>query len=211
MAADLPHRGAQSRQLLRCLRRADPEMFAGFAIRVWLPRNAGARLDAISIVEDYAVRAKDFGGLRGCPKIESSFRGLRPARGDGAVGVQRRAETAAGKLQLAQREVEDASRNGGVETIVRNLIGLAIDNSELRLIVEHLLEMRNAPLRVDGIAMEAPSNLIVDATPRHPLQRSGRHIESPGLPGAGVRAQQELDRDGPGTTGAPPKPPFWES
>jgi len=58
--------------------------------------------------------------------------------------------------------------------------------------------MRNAPLRVDGIAMEAPSDLIVDATPRHPLQSSGGHVESAGLPSAGVRAQQELDRDGPG-------------
>jgi len=125
MAADLPHRGAQSRQLLRCLGRADPEMFAGFAIRVCLPRNAGTLLDAISIVEDYAVRARNLRGLRGCPQIESSFGGLRPVLCDGAVGIERRAETAVGKLQLAQREIEYAARNVGVETIVRDLIGLA--------------------------------------------------------------------------------------
>ena len=125
MAADLPHRGAQSRQLLRYLRRADPEMVTGFAIRACLPRNAGTLLDAISIVEDYAFRSQNFRGFSGCPQIESSFRGFRPARCDGAVGIERRAETAVGKLQLAQREIEYAARNVGVETIVRDLIGLA--------------------------------------------------------------------------------------
>src|SRR5262245_51329583 len=38
---------------------------------------------------------------------------------------------------------------------------------ELALVVEHLLEVRDTPVPVDAVAMEAAAELVVDAAERH--------------------------------------------
>jgi len=47
---------------------------------------------------------------------------------------------------------------------------------ELRLVVEHFLEMRDVPLAVHGIAVEAAAEMVVDAAVRHFLECEGRHF-----------------------------------
>jgi hypothetical protein len=41
---------------------------------------------------------------------------------------------------------------------------------QLRVVVQHLLEVRHQPDRVGGVACIAAAQVIVDAAVRHPLQ-----------------------------------------
>src|SRR5215213_10512567 len=56
-----------------------------------------------------------------------------------------------------------------------------------RVVVEHLLEVRDDPGGVDGVAREATAELVVDATAGHRTQRAQRG-------GRIVTRQQQLDR-----------------
>ena len=65
----------------------------------------------------------------------------------------------------------------GVERIVRDLKRFQIGDRELRLVVEHLFEMRHEPALVHRIAMKAAAELIVHAAVGHRAQRVERHVE----------------------------------
>ena len=41
---------------------------------------------------------------------------------------------------------------------------------QLGIVVEHLLEVGNAPVLIDAVAVEAPGELVVDAASRHLFQ-----------------------------------------
>jgi hypothetical protein len=70
---------------------------------------------------------------------------------------------------------------------------------EQRIVVEHLLEVGDDPLRVDAVAREAAADLVVHAARSHPPQRVQRHL-------ALAPAQEELDdrRGGKLRRAAPP-------
>ena len=63
---------------------------------------------------------------------------------------------------------------------------MKIGAGEQRVVVEHLLEVRNRPGRVHAVAGEAAAELVVDAAACHRAQGVQRHIALPA-------AQQELD------------------
>ena len=71
---------------------------------------------------------------------------------------------------------------------------------ELRLVVEHFLEMRHVPEFVDGVAMKAAAEMIVHAARRHLVQREERHAER-GFAVAAVAtfarrdAEEKIERD----------------
>ena len=58
-----------------------------------------------------------------------------------------------------------------------------------RVVVEHLLEVRDEPLRVDRVSREAPADLVVHASARHRPQGLRGHL-------ALAAAEQELDHRG---------------
>ncbi len=60
-----------------------------------------------------------------------------------------------------------------------------------RVVVEHLLEVRDGPGRVGRVAREAPAELVVDPARGHRRERVARHRRLPA-------AQQELDDGGGG-------------
>src|SRR5262249_4503615 len=68
-----------------------------------------------------------------------------------------------------------------------------VDGGELRVVVEHLLEVRDLPGRVGRVAMETAADVIVDAARRHLLERQGHHLEGPRLSRATVVAEQEVE------------------
>ncbi len=47
---------------------------------------------------------------------------------------------------------------------------------QLRVVVQHLLEMRHQPDLVGGIAGEAAAEVVVDAALRHPLQHQVQRV-----------------------------------
>ena len=76
-----------------------------------------------------------------------------------------------------------------VERISGNLCRLDVRDDELRLVVEHLLEMRDAPVAVDGIAMETAAEMVAHTATRHGPQRQQHHIARLLVPGPRMFAQ----------------------
>ncbi len=93
-----------------------------------------------------------------------------------AVGVLGRVEAAAGVGQIAidvdQRVVGDR----GQQRIRGGLRRFDQRQHELRLVVEHLLEVRHAPALVDRITMEAAAEVIAHAALGHRAERRHHHV-----------------------------------
>src|SRR5947207_15801496 len=60
--------------------------------------------------------------------------------------------------------------------MLRDLPRFEIEHRHQRLIGERLLEMRRAPRSVDGVAMKAAADLIVDRAARHRVERRDRGL-----------------------------------
>ena len=61
------------------------------------------------------------------------------------------------------------------------------------VVVQHLLEVRDDPVRVDGVAGEAARELVVDPAPGHRLEGCRRHRQRGRVTCPGVVAQQPLE------------------
>src|SRR5204863_5987270 len=96
-----------------------------------------------------------------------------------------------------QCEIQRIPSRGGIYRLARDLPRFGIHYRELRLIVQHLLVMRNAPFDVGGIAMEPAAYMVMYAAARHRSQCPERHIECRAVALAGIGTQQKLERHGP--------------
>src|ERR1700730_8457152 len=64
-----------------------------------------------------------------------------------------------------------------VELIAGYKIRVQIEATEERIIIQHLLKVRCQPMCIDGVAMEATTKLIIDATIGHVRQCLLDHLE----------------------------------
>jgi hypothetical protein len=64
-----------------------------------------------------------------------------------------------------------------------------VRRDEQRVVIEHLLEVRDEPALVDRVAVKAATDQVVHPAERHPVERPRRHLLLPA-------AQQELERRG---------------
>ena len=86
------------------------------------------------------------------------------------------------------------------------------DAGELGVVVQHLLEVRDRPRRVDGVAVEAAADLVVDAAAVHAVERQQRGVEqAPVTVSASGGAAGSRCAAGCGNFGAAPKPPWRAS
>jgi hypothetical protein len=69
--------------------------------------------------------------------------------------------------ELAGHVLENIARHPAKALVAGRLFRLEAVNRDLRLIVEHLLEMRHQPTFVHRVAMKAPADMIVDPAPCH--------------------------------------------
>ena len=53
-----------------------------------------------------------------------------------------------------------------------------VHTSELGVVIEHLLEMGDDPLGIDGVPGEASEEVVVDATLRHCGELTDEHVEA---------------------------------
>ena len=105
------------------------------------------------------------------------------------VGVERGGEGALLLAQLGERPVERLAADALEQRLAGDLPGVQVGAREQGVVVEHLLEVRDEPEAVDGVAGEAAADLVVHAAARHPAQRVQRHL-------ALAAPEQELDRRG---------------
>src|SRR3954470_390052 len=72
--------------------------------------------------------------------------------------------------------------------LIKRALGLLPNQAqqvdELRIVVEHLLEMRNEPARIGRVAGEPAAEMIVDAALGHRVERLDDRIAIGRLPGA---------------------------
>ncbi len=108
-----------------------------------------------------------------------------------AVGVLGRIETAAAICHLAHDVLKRVRRHVQKEPVARHLRALDVREHELRLVVEHLLEMRHPPRRVDRIAMKAAADVVAHAAECHRAERPQHHVAGEGVSCPRVLAQQE--------------------
>src|SRR5260221_13538947 len=80
-----------------------------------------------------------------------------------AVGVEAAAETAFGGHHLARNPIDRLRDALGVERAARLLPDEGHEGDQLGVVVEHLLEMWDQPARIDGVAREAPAEMVADA------------------------------------------------
>ena len=119
-----------------------------------------------------------------------------------AVGVLGGEEPAGGRVgEVALHVGEDVARRVGKLFVTRDLVGFQVGDGELRLVVEHLLEVRDVPARVGRVAVKAAAQMIVDAARRHVTQRGEVHLQrvlalGRVRPVAGVNAGEQVERDG---------------
>ncbi len=102
------------------------------------------------------------GNFVGLPDVELSLFAF-------AVGVQARVEAAVRGAHLPPEKVDGFSDRPDQRPVAATAAapGLRVDPQQLTLVVEHLFEVGNAPMRVDRVAVKPASDVVVDAAAGH--------------------------------------------
>ena len=111
------------------------------------------------------------------------------------VGVARGGEAAFDGSHVRQHPVRGESRHVGKVCLAGRLKGLRVEGQQQAVVVQHLLEVRDLPLPVDGVAAESSADVVEDPAFGHAAQGVRRHPQRVGVRfGAVSRAQQPGDR-----------------
>ena len=135
--------------------------------------------------------AEDRAHLGRRPRVEQAL--VAVPVGTGRVGVLGRGEPACRLAQVAQHVADGLGDDLAPAVLAERDGGVGVDPHEQRLVVEHLLEVRDEPLAVDGVAGEAAADVVVHATRRHRVERCRDDLPQPRLAGAQEPVQQEVE------------------
>jgi hypothetical protein len=125
------------------------------------------------------VLLQDISELGHRPDVEAPLGAL-------GVGVERCVEAALRAAHLAQCPLERVRTDLAQGRLVEGLRAVEVRAGQQRVVVEHLLEVRDRPRLVHAVAREATADLVVYASGRHRAQRRERHLTL-------AAEQQELD------------------
>ena len=109
------------------------------------------------------------------------------------VGVLAGGERPVVGRQLADHVVERPDRDRAIALVAGERPGVQVDPRELRVVVQHLLEMRHEPAGVGRVAVEAAAELVAQAAVGHRVERPPGDGQRPRIAGRHVAAEQELD------------------
>ncbi len=98
------------------------------------------------------------------PNVEGPFLGL-------GLGIQGGVERPVRAGHLAQNELQQPLGDELVVGVPGQGVRLGVDRGELPVVVEHLLEVRDAPVAVGAVAMKAAADVVADAAGRHAVER----------------------------------------
>ena len=111
------------------------------------------------------------------------------------VRVLGRGEAALGQEQLAEHVVERLLGHAAVALVAGHDPAVEIRRGQQRVVVEHLLEVRDEPFAVDRVPVEAAADEVVHAAGGHRVEGLRDHRQGL-LVAAQVHAQKELERRG---------------
>ena len=86
--------------------------------------------------------------------------------------------------------------DGPVSSVPGHDKGHQVDPGEIRLVVQHLLEMGDAPGGIRGVPVKSTAHVVVEAAPHHDVQGVGGHGQQGPVAGAFVFLQREFDTQG---------------
>src|SRR6266568_449497 len=131
-------------------------------------------------------RLLDFGAR---PDVEFPLLAFR-------IGVERGAEGAVRGGHLARQPFDGLSRAVTEQGSLRAGECEAQQLQQLRVVIEHLFEMRHEPALVDRIAGKAAAEMIVDSTVADALEGQLDEAEVTGVSGALAGPPQQLEKGG---------------
>ncbi len=108
-----------------------------------------------------------------------------------AVGVLGRKEAAVAVRHLANDVVQRIFGDVQEAILGKRLRPLHVRKNQLRLVVQHLLEVRHAPGRIDRVPVESAADMVAHAAQRHRQQRRAHHPRSIRVAGPCVLAQEK--------------------
>ncbi len=133
--------------------------------------------------------------LLGRPQIESAFRLVRMTGACGfgrdAVGVLGRKEAAVAVRHLAKDVVQRVFGDVQEAILGKRLRAFHVREDQLCLVVQHLLEVRHAPGRIDRVPVESAADMVAHAAERHRQQRRPHHPRGIRVAGPCVLAQEK--------------------
>ncbi len=170
----------------RLARRQQPRAHVGETFGV-VVRGIGEQLQhGLAVLERPGHRDRERPGRpRGVVGTERlGQRGRRPgvegALAALAVGVQGRGEAAVVGAQLAEHPLGGLGHDPAREGRARGPPPVQVHAEQERVVVQHLLEVRHGPRRVDGVAREPAAELVVHPAAGHRLEGAFRHGECAG-------------------------------
>ncbi len=95
-----------------------------------------------------------------------------------AVGIQAGEEPALLAGHLPRHEADGLLDDSPKHRAPGDQPGVDVRAGEEGVVVQHLLEVRNQPVGIHRVAMEATPQLVVHAARRHGLERVGDHFQS---------------------------------
>ena len=159
-----------------------------------LGENGGAALEVAGVGD-----AEDARGQRPVLLAEhvaqllpASTRSTSPRR----PGSRRPATTRIRRREAGARAARGRAcpRRRAASVVAGDLVRVEVHAGQLGVVVQHLLEVRDRPGGVDGVAVEAAADLVVDAAAVHVVEREQRGVEQAAVAGGDVAAQQEVER-----------------
>ena len=117
------------------------------------------------------------------------------------IGVDAGGERAAGEAHLAEEPADGFLDSDPEQRVAGNEEGVGHQLDELGIVVEHLLEMRDQPAVVDGIAGEAAAEMIVDAALGDVAEGDEHGIAVARVAGAEAGPPQHVEEAGLGELG----------
>ena len=108
------------------------------------------------------------------------------------VGVLGRGDAAAVPAEVAQHVADGLGHHLAVPVVAGHLPAVRVEPDEARLVVQHLLEVGDQPVRVDGVAGEPAAEVVVHAARGHRVEGRLDHRPGDGRAAAGDGPDHEV-------------------
>ena len=93
------------------------------------------------------------------------------------IGILRGIKAPIGMPHVPQHIIEDVAGGFRVARVATDQVSVEIQLGQLRIVVQHLLEVGHQPLRIDRVPRKPAAQVIVDAPGRHPLTGVQHHLD----------------------------------
>ena len=141
------------------------------------------------------IRCQHTIDLRFLPHVERTLNFISLLFGVNTVGVFRRIESSLRRGHIPQNVFQCFARNGCKKFIVSELICIEVRIDQLCLVIQHLFKMWNAPLSINGIAVESAAEMVIHSAACHRHQRCQGHLQRVLILCAVVVPKQEIEND----------------